>query len=293
MTALPVSVVISVKNEEKNLPSCLESVRQFPERIVVDSGSTDATPEIARAAGATLIQFHWDGKFPKKRNWVLRTHQFSQPWVLFLDADEKVTPEFVEALTRVLPGTKHDGFWLTYQNHFMGRLLRYGDKFRKIALLRVGKGEYERIDENAWSKLDMEVHEHPIVEGTVGTIHAPIVHEDFKGLYIYARTHNEYSEWESRRFLRDIDGKKKSDLNFRQRMKYKLGQSIWIGPIYFFYSYICKLGFLDGQEGLAFAIFKMSYFTQIAGKIREYRAKEEAEKSVAKEENPVPLRANG
>ncbi len=273
MPTLPVSVVIPIKNEEKNLASCLASVQDFSERIVVDSGSTDQSTEIARQAGATVIDFRWDGKFPKKRNWVLRNHSFTQPWILFLDADEQVTPAVVDALSRILPTTSHDAFWMTYENYFMGRLLKHGDKFRKIALLRLGKGEYERIDESAWSKLDMEVHEHPIVQGTVGVIHAPIQHNDFKGLYAYAQRHNEYSDWEARRFLHESSqsGLRKEGLNFRQRMKYRLVQSVWIGPLYFLYSYFLKLGFLDGPEGLAFSLFKAGYFTQIAGKIREYR----------------------
>jgi glycosyltransferase involved in cell wall biosynthesis len=272
MNPLAVSVVVPVKNEEKNLAACLDSVRDFSERIVVDSQSTDATAAVAQAAGATLLQFEWNGQFPKKRNWTLRTHPFQNEWILFLDADERATPQFVDELRRTLPSTPHSGFWLTYDNFFMGRKLRHGDKFRKIALVRRGRAEYERIDEAAWSKLDMEVHEHPIVQGSVGLIRSPIVHNDYKGLHAYIARHNEYSDWEARRTLevlraaRDGEG---APLNVRQRVKYRLVQSIWAGPIYFAYSYFLKLGFLDGRAGLAFAMMKMAYFTQVACKIRE------------------------
>lgn len=272
MNPLAVSVVVPVKNEEKNLAACLESVREFSERIVVDSQSTDSTAAVAQAAGATVLQFCWNGQFPKKRNWTLRTHAFQNEWVLFLDADERPTPEFIDELRRTLPGTRHNGFWLTYDNYFMGRKLRHGDKFRKIALVRRGRAEYERIDEAAWSKLDMEVHEHPIVEGSVGLIRAPIVHDDYKGLYAYIARHNEYSDWEARRtreVLCSARGEGGKPLNVRQRVKYRLVQSVWAGPIYFAYSYFFKLGFLDGRAGLAFAVMKMAYFTQVACKIRE------------------------
>ena len=92
---LPVTVVIPVRNEERNLPGCLRALgKDFSEIVVVDSGSTDRTREIAEDGGAVVLDFNWDGKFPKKRNWALRHHEFQTPWVLFLDADEQVTPDF-------------------------------------------------------------------------------------------------------------------------------------------------------------------------------------------------------
>ena len=116
---LPVTVCIPARNEAKNLPACLASLGgKFHQVVVVDSQSSDATRGIAAAAGATVLEFRWDGKFPKKRNWALRNHQWETPWVLFLDADERVTPEFV-AYEAGLPadcpwllpmiGTEHNG----------------------------------------------------------------------------------------------------------------------------------------------------------------------------------------
>ena len=87
---LNITVVIPVRNEEKNLPSCLKALgSDFTEIVVVDSVSSDRTREIASAAGAVVLDFVWDGKFPKKRNWALRNYRFKTPWVLFLDADER------------------------------------------------------------------------------------------------------------------------------------------------------------------------------------------------------------
>ena len=141
---LPVTVCIPVRNEERNLPGCLNALgKDFAAIVVVDSGSTDRTQEIAAEAGAVVLDFVWDGKFPKKRNWALRNYAFKTPWVLFLDADEQVTPAFVKELRGALAATPHAGFWISLTNWFMGHPLNYGDVFHKLALFRVGAGEYE------------------------------------------------------------------------------------------------------------------------------------------------------
>ena len=92
--AIPVTVIVPVKNEQKNLGRCLERLKGFSEIFVVDSASTDRTCEIARSYGAQVVNFSWNGKFPKKRNWCLRHLKFSHDWILFLDADELVTEAF-------------------------------------------------------------------------------------------------------------------------------------------------------------------------------------------------------
>ena len=125
--SLPVSVCIPVRNEEANLPDCLASVSAFPEVVVVDSRSSDGTVGIAEQAGAQVLQFDWNGAPPKKRTWTLRQHRFKHPWVLFLDADERVVPEFVTELESTLPRTSHVGFWISFVNTFMGRDLLHGD----------------------------------------------------------------------------------------------------------------------------------------------------------------------
>ena len=95
MNKIPISVILSVKNEALNLPFCLDKLKRFDQIVVVDSGSTDDTARIARDMGAEVIQFQWDGKFPKKRNWALRNATLFHEWILFLDADEFVSEAFV------------------------------------------------------------------------------------------------------------------------------------------------------------------------------------------------------
>lgn len=275
------TVVVPVKNEETNLPGCLENIRAFEHIVVVDSGSTDGTRALVDAENVQRISagqktivwldFKWNGQFPKKRNWVLRNHRFETSWVLFLDADERVPQAVCDELTEVLPTSTHDVYWLFFDNWFMGRMLKHGDVMRKTALLRIGAGEYERIEEDSWSHLDMEILEQLIVKGTAGTISARMEHHDRRSLENYYRKHEANADWESNRY-RALIGKygaieKVPNLSPRQRTKYGNITKWWLAPAYFIVSYILKRGFLDGYPGYVFARGKMRYFTSIRRKI--------------------------
>ena len=104
---IPVTVAVPVKNEAKNLPRCLERLGRFQQVVVIDSGSTDGTQNIARAHGAEVVQFEWNGKFPKKRNWYLDNHPPDTEWVLFLDADEFITNAFCDEVAAVVAADEH------------------------------------------------------------------------------------------------------------------------------------------------------------------------------------------
>jgi glycosyltransferase involved in cell wall biosynthesis len=266
---LPITVVIPIRNEERNLRDCLPRLGRFSRVVVVDSGSIDRSRDVAAAAGTDWIDFRWDGRFPKKRNWFLRNHRIETPWVLFLDADELVDDAFCDELARVLPETRHSGFWLNYDNWFLGRRLRHGDANRKLALFRVGAGEYERIDEDRWSHLDMEIHEHPVLVGTVGEIHARIDHRDDRGLDHWRRKHDEYSSWEARRImlLRAQGLAASGELSPRQRRKYASLGKWWLPSAYFLHMYFLRRGFLDGWPGFAYAWEKAKYFRDIGRKM--------------------------
>ena len=297
---LPVTVVIAVKNEERNLPLCLERLSRFLKIVVIDSGSTDQTQTIAAKFGCEFIPFKWDGHYPKKRNWYLLNHRLDTPWVFFLDADEYVTEAFVNELERAITNTQHSGFWVNYSNYFLGQELKHGVPQLKLPLFKVGAGLYERIDEDAWSSLDMEVHEHPVLQGSVGELKSKIDHNDFKGLHSYIAKHNEYSSWEARRYMKlrnagvtmgapgaavSTHGNGASaptekisstnsvirDQHFTniQRRKYNNLTRWWLAPAYFLYTFFYKLGFLDGRAGYAFARMKAIYFWQIRLKIAE------------------------
>ena len=271
---VPVTVVVPVRNEEGTLAACLSRLAAFAEVVVVDSRSTDRTVEIARSLGATVVDFAWNGRFPKKRNWLLSTFRFTTPWVLFLDADEHMTEAFVATLRRVLATTRHDGFWISYDNYFQGRRLRHGVPQRKLALFKAAAGRYERIDEVRWSHLDMEVHEHPIIGGSVGDIADALEHKDDRGLEHFIGRHNAYSSWEAQRSV-TLGGEGSSDLTPRQRLKYQSIEKWWFSPAYFIMTYVFRRGFLDGRAGFVYAVMKAIYFFEVREKIREARARAE------------------
>ena len=274
-TMLDLTIVIPAKNAQAHLKECLASIPAgFAKRIVViDSGSTDGTAVLTATSGAELIPFQWDGKFPKKRNWFLRNHPPETRWVLFLDADEVLTPAFRGELQATLPRSDKAGYWLHYTIHFLGGPLRGGYPLKKLALFRVGAGEYERIEEDRWSALDMEVHEHPVIAGEVGEIRARIDHRETTGIHDFVAKHNEYSSWEaSRLFLEQRSTARRQRWTWKQRAKSLIVGTPLSGPIYFLGSFVLLGGFLDGTRGLLFAMLKGAYFNEVHCKLRELRA---------------------
>ena len=271
--ALPVTVAIPVKNEEANIAQCLDRLDRFAEVVVIDSGSTDRTADIAKEFGARVVDFCWDGRYPKKRNWFLINEPPTQPWVLFLDADEFVDEAFCEALAGAVAVDSINGYWLCYTNYFLGEPLRHGLAQRKLALFRVGTALYEKIDEDCWSQLDMEIHEHPVVEGEIGEILAPIDHQNYKGLGNFIEKHRDYALWEARRYVTlQRDSAAWEHFTPRQRFKYRHLAKWWYPWFYFAFTYLAKFGFLDGGAGFHYAAYKAWYFQTIRLLIKEQHA---------------------
>ena len=120
-----ISVLIPVRNEKANIADCIDSVRWADEIIVVDSGSTDGTIELARGKGASVVQFNWDGKFPKKKNWALANVPWKNDWVLILDADERITPELATEIQQELKSPRADGYFINRRFIFLGQWIRH------------------------------------------------------------------------------------------------------------------------------------------------------------------------
>ena len=260
------TVIIPVYNEEKNLAACLECMKELRHKVVVDSGSTDKTKDIALEHGCQFLEFKWNGHAPKKRTWAMRNCGVMTPWVMFLDADERMTEDFKNELAKVLPTTKHDKFWFTLNNWFMGRMLKHGDPMRKDYIVRYGHGEFEQIEEDGWSRLPIEMHEHILIKGTEGEIKARLEHHDKRPLSNYYVKHCDYADFEAHRYLSIKDW---SVLTRREKIKYRLMRWKLFPLAYWFASYILKGGFLDGAPGFYFAMNKFSYFTQMQAKIIE------------------------
>lgn len=269
---LPITVILPVRQEPEQLAELLPLLASFARVIVVESIDDPTTRRLAESHGADFRVFTWQGGYPKKRTWAMRTCEITTPWILFLDADERPTPAFIDELRRCLPGTEAAGFWLTYDTLFLGRRLRFGIPQRKLALLRTGAGEYEAIDDPGWTDLDMEVHEHLVVEGSLGKIRSRLVHLDCKTIDAYVRRHHAYATWEAGRYASLSEHPERwRALTARQRFKYALVASPVFPLIYLALQYVFRLGFLDGAAGLRFALLKAGYFAEVVAKIAEWR----------------------
>src|ERR1700712_2210412 len=124
---VPVSILIPIRNEANNLPRSLASVAWADEIFVVDSESTDGSQEIARQAGATVVQFRFNGIWPKKKNWALENLPFRNEWVFILDADEVLTPDTEEEIRTIIAGHGEScaGYWINRRFMFMNTWLKH------------------------------------------------------------------------------------------------------------------------------------------------------------------------
>ena len=279
---LAVSVIVAARNEEKNLPRCLESLRDVGEVYVVDSGSCDSTPEIARSFGAKVVQFRYKGGWPKKRQWAMDTLPLAFDWILLLDADEAFTPDLVEEIRQVIQKPDLNGYYISLRMYFLGRLLRHGGAgFWKLSLFRRGKGRFEcRLKNQDTSMADMEVHEHVVVEGKTGKLRNSLVHHNVESLSHYIQKHDEYSNWEARVWLEGEAGY--GDLppslfgtqaQRRRWLKRKFLPLPGSPLLFFLYRYVFRLGLLDGTPGLIYCGLQGVQLFNVKAKIYELNAR--------------------
>jgi glycosyltransferase involved in cell wall biosynthesis len=278
--SVPVSVVVPVRNEAHNLPRCLQSLRNFGEVYVVDSGSTDETCVIARSFEAAVVQFNYKGGWPKKRQWALDTLAFAYDWILLLDADEVVTPELECEFRAAIADPRYAGYYIALQMHFLGRRLRHSDaSFWKLSLFRRGYARYEcRLKDQDTSMADMEVHEHVICDGPTKKLTNPLIHRNVESVERFIQKHNQYSNWEARVWLdpKSASGEIKPDLRGTQAQRRRWLRRRFMAmpgfPLYFFlYKYFLKLGFLDGVPGLIYCGMQSIQFFHIKAKIYELK----------------------
>jgi hypothetical protein len=281
---LPLSVIVATRNEARNLPRCLGSLRDAGEVYVIDSQSTDSTIEVAKSYGAHVVQFHYKGGWPKKRQWAMDSLPLSFEWILLIDADEAVTPELVGEIRQAIQNPKFDGYYINLRMFFLGRELRHsGASFYKLLLFRRGKARFEcRLKEQDDSMADMEVHEHIIVESELKTrvakLNHALLHHNVESLSHYILKHDKYSNWEARMWFEgdanasDLPPSLVGSQAQRRRWLRKTFFGIPGSPVLFFlYKYILCLGFLDGIPGLIYCGLQGVQFFHIKAKIYELR----------------------
>ncbi|MBA2432256.1 MAG: glycosyltransferase family 2 protein [Chthoniobacterales bacterium] len=257
---VPVSVLVPIKNEAGNLPRCLASVQWADEIFVVDSQSTDGSIRIAQEHGAQVVQFAFNGTWPKKKNWALENLPFRNEWVFILDADEVLPPvaegEFREAIA---DAGEIAGYWINRRFMFMDRWLRHAYYPNwNLRLFRHSLGRYEKLTDADTASGDNEVHEHVVVRGPTGRLRTEMDHHAFPSVEVFIEKHNRYSNWEARvaadEQLAHSSGKVQNETVSRRRKLKLLSHRLPFRPLLrFLYIYIWQKGFLDGREGYYFA----------------------------------------
>ena len=246
------SVAIITLNEEENLARTLESVRFADEVVVVDSGSTDGTVEIARSFGAKWYAEPWKG-FAGQKNAAIE--RCSGTWVLSLDADEELTAELQAEIAAMLErdgeaGAQVDGYRLRLRHVFLGRWMRHGGyypdlKLRLFRRLRAD-GRPQRFTERV-------VHESVAVDGKVETLKGDFLHHGYPSLEIYLEHMNRYSTLGAEL----VAGKgrvSKSWVGFCWNVLLAPGLT-------FGWNYVGRGGFLDGREGLLLHLYHSAYIS--------------------------------
>lgn len=283
---LPITVLLAARNEALNLPRCLEALTPAEKVIVLDSRSTDKTATIAREHGAEVVQFDYRGGYPKKRQWALEHVDIATPWILLLDADEVVPAALWQEITTVIHSPDVlDAYLITKGFHFLGRRFQHGGfSHSAVLLFRTGTARFERLFDDASDSLDMEIHERVVVQGRIGRLDTPLIHEDFKGLEAYITRHNKYSTWEARvRYRYLMTGRYGEDTiaprplgNAQERRRFLKALIVHLPfeqHLWFLYHYVLRLGFLEGRPGLIASQIRASYIAQTRAKIYELRLK--------------------
>ncbi len=284
LALLPVTVIVAARNEGHNLARCLESLRGVGEVYVIDSQSTDETVQIAESHGARVVQFHYRGGWPKKRQWAMDSLPLTYDWIFLVDADEVLTPDLVSEIRTAIQDPSRDGYYIALRMFFLGRELRYsGANFYKLSLFRRGKGRFEcRLKDQDQSMADMEVHEHVVLEGDAkgraAHLSHPLLHHNVESLSRYIRKHDEYSNWEAKVWLEGEANTRDmapslfgSQAQRRRWLRKKFFALPGSSALFFFYKYIFSLGFLDGMPGLIYCGLQGVQFFHIKAKIYELK----------------------
>ena len=258
-TKAPVSVLVPVKNEAANLRRCLPALAWADEVFVVDSQSSDETARVAEEHGAHVVQFHFNGSYPKKKNWSLENLPLHNDWVLIVDADEVVVPELAEEIARRTAADDADGFYLNMKYYFLGRRIKHCgyNECWNLRLFKHRLGRYERMPAVPGSIAgDNEAHEHVELQGRVAKLQHELDHFAYPTIASWVEKHNRYSSWEAEqyeRFLREpVPAGIGAGKRFKRQLK-KLYLRMPMRPlIRFLYAYIFRLGFLDRMPGLVF-----------------------------------------
>lgn len=293
------TVVILTCDEERHIARAMGSVRKIARRIVVvDSGSSDRTEEIARSLGAEVLHNPWRNH-ATQFNWALDQLDPDTQWVLRLDADEIVSHELAAQIADAITSAPANigGFTVGRRMCFLGRPIRYGGLF-PTAILRLFRHRSGRC-ENRW------MDEHIKVEGNTGALSGELLDDNLNSLGWWTDKHNAYASLEvvdmlnhEHRFMPidTVAGLGLGQAGLKRWLKEKVYIRLPGGLrafFYFFYRYVLRLGFLDGREGLAFHVLQGFWYRFLVdAKLHEVRRYMERTGSSAPEAIRAVLKIN-
>lgn len=261
-----ITAIILTKNEELNIKRCICSIKDVVDRIVVvDSGSTDQTVNIAQSLGADVFIHEPFEHYAKQFNWALDNVNIRTKWVYRIDADEVVTPELGQEIVDTCKEHHSDnvnGLIMKFKIFFMGRFLTHGGvyPFYNLTIFKYGLGRYE----------DRFMGEHIILtEGTTVDLKNDCLHYDFKSLDTWISKHNWYATREVADYFKtrtigqinpnNLYHEAKKTSKLRDELYYKLPK-FWRAKFYYWYRYYIKLGFLDGKAGRIYAFLQAYWY---------------------------------
>lgn len=242
---IPISVVIVTKDEERDIGDALESVKDFEDIVIVDSFSEDRTVEICRKYTNRIYQQEWRGYARQKQ---LAVNYAEKPWVLILDADERVTPELKEEIKHLFahPSRTNShgylGFYVPRKNFFLGRWIKYGGWWPDYTI-RLFRKDIGYVEER-------EVHEKIIVKGSVGYLKNPLEHHTYRSISEYIKKMEAYSTLAAKEFVSKNPEPSETSLIFKMSLN----------PIFTFLKMLfLKQGFRDGIHGFILAVLYSFY----------------------------------
>lgn len=262
---IPVSVLIVTRNAGAQIADCLRSIGGFGEVIVIDSHSSDRTCAIAGEFGAATVDYRWDGRYPKKRQWCLDTLSLRHDWILFVDADERLTPGLTAEIAALFTeGPAHCGYFIDGQYVVEGRALRHGLRNRKLVLFDKRKVRFPVIGDlglEGMGEIEGHYQPVPIAPCRLGRLSEPMLHHANDDRAAWLERHRRYARWEAgmnerRAWPRDpVTGRETLKRLFRA-----LPARGWIA---FLQSFVLKQGFRDGRAGWRMAMDRKLYYDMV------------------------------
>jgi len=241
------SAIVTTYNEADIIGDTLARLSFADEVVVVDSFSTDGTPDIARRAGARVVQHEYESPAAQK-NWAIR--QAAHDWLLIVDADEWATPELADEIRRAVAAPWADGYEIRRRNHFLGKEIRYSGWQRDwvLRLFRRGRARYE----------ERRIHEVMVCDGAVVRLKGAMVHHSYRSMDDYWRKLRRYAEWNAAEALQQ--GRTVSPLRL-----------LFHPPARFLKAYLLQGGFLDGSHGLVVCLLTAMYAAAKDARLWEMR----------------------